>query len=475
MNTTRGRVLDIVAPLLLTLCLPLIAAGQTRQTLSANVANPDTTLCTGSLDTKMATQIDEYMKAAAGLGRFGGSLLVAKQGKVVISNGYGFANLEHEILNTPQTKFRIASITKQFTAMAVLILQERGLLKVQDPVCKYLTDCPEAWQQITIHHLLTMTSGIPNFENFPDNEKYERLPTTVEATIERFKGKPLEFAPGERFSYSSSGYVLLGHVIERVSGLRYEDFLRKQIFDPSGMRNSGYDHPQTVLMGRAAGFAKQGTKFVNAVHYEMDTPHAAGALYSTVEDLFLWDQALYTEKLVSKNSLESMFTPFKGPYAYGWVVTELQGRKVITHGGTISGFRSWIIRYPEERACVILLSNFEVANLGTPAQDIASIILGKDYKVPKVPNAIGLDPKTVGQYVGRYRSNRKREIIITKEDDRLMYYPWAGSRSYFELHAETDSKFFVKEIEFSFTVFKGEDGHVAYLLTHEGEKLEKVE
>jgi len=244
----------------------------------------------GRLDLGPAVQIDAYMNAAAELDRFSGSILVARQGEKIFSEGYGYANLEHQIPNTPHTRFRIGSITKQFTAMAILILQERGSLNVQDRVCEYLADCPETWNQITIHHLLTNTSGIPNFQNFPDNERYEMLPTTVEATIERFRNNPLQFTPGERFSYSSSGWVLLGHLIEQVSGVRYEDFLREQIFDPLGMLDSGYDHPKTVLEHRAAGYGKQGTRFVNAVHYEMDTPHAAGAVCSQPEPRPLEDQ-----------------------------------------------------------------------------------------------------------------------------------------------------------------------------------------
>jgi CubicO group peptidase (beta-lactamase class C family) len=422
-----------------------------------------------------AAQIDEYMKAAAELGRFSGSILVAQEGQVVISKGYGFANLEHEIPNAPHTKFRIGSITKQITAMAISILQEKGSLDVQDNVCEYLAECPEAWQPITIHHLLTMTSGIPNFQNFPDNERYERLPTTVEATIERFKDKPLEFTPGERFSYTSSGYVLLGYIIEQVSGLRYEDFLRQEIFEPLGMQDSGYDHPQTVLQHRAAGYCKQGTRYINAVHFEMDTPHAAGALYSTVQDLFLWDQALYTEKLISQSSLEAMFTPFRKPYAYGWIIAESFGRKMVTHGGTISGFRAGIARFPEERVCVIVLSNIEEASSGKFATDLAAIVFGEDYEIPRVPDAIRLDPNILNQYVGKYRLNEYWEVMITKEGDRLMYHPFSGSRSYYEIHAESENQFYIKELGFSFTVVRNDPGRITHIVTIQGRELKKVE
>ena len=419
-------------------------------------------------------QIDEYMKAATELGRFSGSILVAQEGKVIISKGYGFANLEHDVPNTPETKFRIGSITKQFTAMAILILQEQGALSVQDPICKYVSNCPDAWRDITIHHLLTMTSGIPDFQNFPDNERYERLPTTVEATIERFKDKPLEFTPGEQFSYTSSGYVLLGYIIEQVSGLSYEDFLKEKIFYPLGMKNSGYDHPQTVLKHRASGYSRQGTRPINAVHFEMDTPHAAGALYSTVEDLFLWDQALYTEKLIPKTSLETMFTVFKEPYAYGWIIGDSFGHKMISHSGAISGFRAAIVRFPEEKVCIIVLSNIEEAYTQLTT-DLAAIVFGEDYEFSSVPDTVQIDPKILDQYVGKYRSGENWEITITKEDERLMIHLYPGSRSYYEIHHESDSQFFIKELGFSFTVFRNDEGRIIHIVMNQGREFKKVE
>ncbi len=400
---------------------------------------------------------------------------MAREGKVVISKGYGFPNLEHEIPNTPETKFRIGSITKQFTAMAILIPQEQGTLSVQDTVCRYVSDCPEAWQPITVHHLLAMTSGIPNFQNFPDNERYERLPTTVEATIERFKDKPLEFTPGERFSYTSSGYVLLGHIIEQVSGLRYEDFLRERIFDPLGMQNSGYDHPQTVLKHRASGYSRQGTRPINAVHFEMDTPHAAGALYSTVEDLLLWDQALYTEKLIPKASLETMFTVFREPYAYGWIIADSFGHKMVTHGGTISGFRAAIVRFPEEKMCIIVLSNIEEANTSQLTTDMAAIIFGEDYEIPRVPDTIRIDPNTLDPYVGTYRFGEYWELMITKEDERLMLHLFPGSRSYYEIYRQSDGQFFVKELGFSFTLFRNDQGRITHIVMNQTREFKKVE
>src|SRR5439155_9038937 len=184
-------------------------------------------------------------------------------------------------------------------------------LDLTNILSQYIEDCPEAWRAITIHHLLTHTAGIPGFTEFPDNLRFERLPTTVEATVGRFRDKPLDFEPGTKMRYSNSGYVLLGHIIQKVTGRSYGEFIAEKIFQPLGMKQSGYDHPANILPHRAAGYSRRGTNIVNCIPFAMDTPHAAGALYSTVQDMLIWDGALYSDRLVSARTLETMFTPFK--------------------------------------------------------------------------------------------------------------------------------------------------------------------
>jgi CubicO group peptidase (beta-lactamase class C family) len=335
-----------------------------------------------------SAKIDELMQRYHDYGQFDGAVLVAEDGKVVFKKGYGLANKEWDIPNDPDTKFRIASITKQITAMAIMILQEEGKLHVHDSICKYVPECPEAWKDITIHHLLTNTSGIPNFQNFPDNDQYERLPITVEKTVERFKYKELMFSPGTQFGYSSSGFVLLGYIIEQVTGKSYEDVINQYIFEPLEMKNSGYDHPRTVLIKRASGYAQEGNITQNAIHFEMDTPHAAGALYSTVEDLFLWDKALYTTRLIAIKTLDSIFTEYvklgeEWGYGYGWFIGQLFNRKLALHQGSIAGFRAHLFRFPDEKAFIISLSNCEQVNLFKINEGIAAIIFDEKYEPPK--------------------------------------------------------------------------------------------
>jgi CubicO group peptidase (beta-lactamase class C family) len=342
------------------LCLALAATGAAQ---------------TAPASADLQAKVDERLNAAVKANQFSGAVLIARDGRVLVSKGYGMANLETETPNTPQTIFRLGSITKQFTATAIMMLQEQGKLSVQDSICKYVADCPAAWQAVTLHHLLSHTGGVPNFTSFADYEKTMTLPTTVEALIARFKDKPLDFQPGEKWSYSNSGYVLLGHVIEKVSGQSYESFLQERIFTPLGMKSTGYEHSERVLPHRAAGYEPQGNTLANARYLDMTIPFSAGGLYSTVEDLYLWDQALYTEKLLPKKSLDTMFTPVKNNYGYGWGIDTRQGIKAIAHGGGINGFVTFIARFPEAKAVIIVLCNNMRANPGAVVRDLAKMAL----------------------------------------------------------------------------------------------------
>lgn len=305
-----------------------------------------------------------YLEAA----HFQGTALLAKDGKVLLAKGYGLANREHGVPNKPETKFRLGSITKQFTAAAILQLQEKGKLSVHDKIAKYVPDTPPAWSAITIHHLLTHTSGIPNYT---DPAEYERRmrerPGTPLAFVRRFRELPLDFQPGHKFSYSNSGYFLLGVIIEQVSGQTYEDYLRRNIFEPLEMRDTGYDHPETILPNRAAGYTAEPNPR-NADFLDMGQPYAAGSLYSTVLDLYKWDRALYTTKVLTKPSIDAAFTPNPhewGPgirYGYGWGITGIGGTKAVGHGGGINGFSTVIWRDIDRDAVVILLSNVEGDN-----------------------------------------------------------------------------------------------------------------
>jgi len=412
----------------------------------------------------IAAKVDEYISPYLKIGNFSGSILIAKEGRILLSKGYGMADLEHDVPNTPQTIFRLGSVTKQFTSMAIMQLQEKGRLNVDDPIAKYLPTYPNG-EEITIHHLLTHTSGIPDFGDFPDLRKTIMIPSPLEKTVQRFKDKPLEFTPGEKFKYSNSGYILLGYIIEKVCGTSYEEFLEENIFQPLNMMSSGYDHHDTLLKHRASGYSIVGGGLTNAAYIDMSIPHAAGALYSTVEDLYLWDRVLYTEKLVKKSSLDKMFTPFKGNYAYGWNVLSLFDRKVINHGGGIDGFRTNIARYVDDDVCIVVLSNIETAPVDKISKDLAAILFGEEYEMPIERVAIEVDPKIYDAYVGQYELAPDLIATVTKENNRL--FAQATGQPKFELYPESETKFFLKVADVQFTFVKNEEGEVTQLIIHQ--------
>ncbi len=365
----------------------LLSWGIWLPTSSAKVVSPPTQ--TPQLETvtlappskqDITSKADTYLSKLGKAKLFSGSVLIARNGKVLLSKGYGEADRKKYVGNTAQTKFRIGSLTKQFTAMAILILQAQGKLNVRDRICTYLSNCPTSWQQITLHHLLTHTSGIPDFTRFPDFLTTQGSPSSPTETIAGFKNKPLEFQSGKKFSYSNSGYILLGAIIEQASGKSYEAFLKEHIFVPLQMVNSGYDHNQGDL---AVGYRDQANV---ADFVDMSIPYAAGGLYSTVEDLYRWDQALYTDKLIPKKLRDMMFTPFaltsdqsglRYGYGYGWGIGEEDNHLLVSHEGVINGFHGVIARYPNDKTIIIILGNRQDMNLYEMRTQIAKIVFGE--------------------------------------------------------------------------------------------------
>ncbi|MBI3653716.1 MAG: serine hydrolase [Acidobacteria bacterium] len=421
----------------------------------------------------LAPKADEIVNAYVKQGKFSGAVLVAKGGKVVLSKGYGMASYELEAPNTPQTKFRLGSITKQFTGMAIAQLVERGLLNVEDPITKYLPDFPkETGDKVTVYHLLTHTSGIPSFTNFTDYKQIKMNPFSGEKLLAWLKDKPLEFTPGEKFKYNNSGYFLLGYIIEKVSGKSYEQYLQENIFAPLGMKNTGYDHSNVVLQNRASGYSVKGKELENAEYLDMSVPGGAGALYSTVEDLYLWDRALYTEKLLKKATLEKIFTPFKSNYAWGWFVDEQFKHKRITHGGGIDGFNTTIARFVNDDVFIVALSNRTPAALAAMSERLAALSFGEKYEMPKdeasasARKEIKVDAKIFDAYVGEYELAPNFIITVKREGDKLMAQ--ATGQPQFEIFAESETKFFLKVVEAQIVFSKNDKGIVEQLTLFQG-------
>jgi len=342
-----------------------------------------------------AEKIDGLIQLYHDYGRFNGTVLVAEGGKVIYEKGFGLAQMEWNIPNKPDVKFRLGSITKQFTSLLILQLVEQGKLsleaKLSDALPYYRQD---TGKKVTIHHLLTHSSGIPSYTSLPNfGEEISRDPYGVEEFVKKFCSGDLEFEPGAQFRYNNSGYFILGAIIEKITGKPYEMVLEERIFGPLGMKSSGYDHSAPIMEKRAAGYEQSLDGYRNAEYLDMSLPYAAGSLYSTVEDLYLWDQALYTDKLLSPKMKELLFKPHiearGGAYAYGWMVgkrTLPQSKRELaftSHGGGINGFNTLIDRLTGDRHLIVLFNNTGGTALGEMATGITRILYGEPYDLPK--------------------------------------------------------------------------------------------
>lgn len=405
-------------------------------------------LATQTLAQSKSEKIDKLLSQYQHYGQFNGTALVSEGGKVIFSKGYGMANMEWEIPNTPDTKFRLGSITKQFTAMLILQLVDEGKLKLDGTISDYLPSYPQKTGKIiTIHHLLTHTSGIPSYTSFPGFMRDEsRNPTTPREFIKIFADSTLEFEPGSQYRYNNSAYFLLGVIIEELTGMTYAEALQKRILDPVGMTDTGYDMPYPIIPKRAAGYEKSGGGYVNANYLDMTLPYSAGSLYSTVEDLYKWDQALYERKLLSKEMWEAYFAPHvqTGPpgayYAYGWGVgyatlgESKDSAYATAHGGGINGFNTLITRIPSDRNLIVLLNNTGGAPLGPMSRAIYGILYDKPYAQARLSVADELrkivdrgDLEAARQEFFRMKSDKKSYFLRERDINNLGYeYLQAG-------------------------------------------------
>jgi CubicO group peptidase (beta-lactamase class C family) len=408
--------------------------------------------------------------------QFMGAVLVALGNDILLDKGYGSADLEWNIPDSPTTKFRLGSITKQFTAVSILLLQERGKLNVQDLVKKYMPDAPAAWDKITVFNLLTHTSGIPNFTSFQEYRSKEPFPQTPEQIIALFRDKPLDFPPGEKWNYSNSGYIVLGYLIEKIGGESYAKFVQENIFDPLGMKDSGYDSNSAIIPDRASGYAPTPNGLQNAGYINMTVPFSAGGLYSTTSDLLRWEQGLFGGKLLSPALLKEMTTPFKNDYAFGLQVHTANGRQVIDHGGGIEGFNTALAYYPEEKLAVVVLGNVN----GTAPQEIAQYLgaLAENGKVvlPSERKEVHIDPKIFDGYVGDYALTPSFILKVTRDGDRFITQ--ATGQGQVEIFPEGDHDFFAKMVDAQITFVADEQGRATALILHQAgmdQRGERVE
>ena len=430
--------------------------------VSASSAQP---ACQAS-EKGLTLQIDALLQKVYKADEPGASVLVKKQGQVLFRKGYGLADMELGIPVEPDMVFRLGSITKQFTAVAILMLAEQGKLSLQDDITKFLPDYPTQGKAITVEHLLTHTSGIKSYTDLPEWLPLMRKDMTLKEIIDLFKDKPMEFLPGERWKYCNSGYILLGAIIEKVSSETYEAFLQKYIFDPLGMKHSYYGSTSRIIPRRIPGYSKGKTGFENATYISMTQPYAAGSLLSSVDDLAIWNEALLSGKLIKRETLEKAFTPNKlkdgttTGYGYGWFISNYEGHRIIEHGGGIMGFTTYALLLPEDQAFVVLLTNSAVEGRAPEpfAFRITALTLEKPYKEPV---AITLEEKAIIPLVGVYVNAQNEERYISRDGNKLFSQRAGGSK--YEIFPASPTEFFFKDSFALIEFIKNEKGEVTGL------------
>ncbi len=414
----------------------------------------------------LSEKLDTVATAFQNNRHFMGTILVAQNNHILLKKAYGMADLEWNTPNTIDAKFRLGSITKQFTAAAILQLAEQHKLSLSDPACQYFDACPKTWQKITIRQLLSHTSGIPSYI---DDKKFlqpagKRIPKTPAETLLLSKNKPLDFKPGTQWKYSNSGYIFLGIIIEKVSGEKYADYIKSHIFKPLSMSDSGYDRTEEVLYHRASGYRRCADQFYNADYIDMSIPFAAGALYSTIEDLYKWDQSLYTNKVLSLDSRQEMFTPVMNNYGYGVDLTPIANHTQTGHGGSIEGFNTYIARFPKDDTVVIVLSNVEMDSRSITIS-LADTVFGEQAYIPTVIKTISIDPILYKRYVGAYKT-KDFLIEVVDQNGHLMIGPQDQPK--LEALPLSTTQFYTEQLDITFTFIPGKDEKTMKIKVQQG-------
>lgn len=351
--------------------------------------------------------IDQYMREQVMADRFSGSVLIASHGKILFEKAYGLASVEQNVPNTLATRFKIHSLTKQFTALGIMMLVEQGKLNTSDSICKHFPNCPQAWERVTLHHLLTHTSGIPDYTGLwtsSDQATGEASDLqNLSRVLSETKDKPLDSDPGQKWRYSNFGYVLLACLVQKVSGEPYPEFIRQHIFEPLHMANTGseglahvkhddYEGPAPVR-NLASGYNGEAGHLETTISY-MYKLMGAGGIYSTVGDIFLYDQALSTHKLLRKETLEKMVSSAvlanektKNLYGYGWIVSNYFNRQCLHHSGGTNGFAVEYARFPADEVSIVIMSNFGFSEVENMRKALAAIVFGEQTTAEGVNTA----------------------------------------------------------------------------------------
>jgi CubicO group peptidase (beta-lactamase class C family) len=416
----------------------------------------------------------------------GAAVLVSKDGKILYKHGYGMADMGYKIPVSTVTKFRIGSVTKQFIAAAILKLQEEGKISVTDKLSKFIPDFPRG-DEVTIHHLLTHTSGIHSFTNRPDFMRTVTVKTTSEEMINTIKADKYDFNPGDKYEYNNSGYFILGYIIEKITGMPYGEFLKEVFFNPLGMKNTGVHASNLILENEATGYAINNGKFEKALNWDMSKAGGAGSLYSTVEDLYLWNEAVFNGKVLKEESLKSAFTvvtlnngkkPDNIDYGYGWVNTDVRGVRFIWHNGGLHGFLSQLSRQPEEKLTITVLTNCIPAQSNTNPDQVANsiaefLLWQKMNKQQTYTLDTTVSVQDMKKYEGRYDYGNAMVLTVTADGDAL--YAQMTGQPRFQIFPAGNDEFYWKVVEARIRFLKNDAGEITNAIHYQGGRELNVE
>ena len=418
-------------------------------------------------------RMDQVVQSYVSNGTFAGSVLVARGSDVIVSKGYGLANVEWNVPSSPSARFRIASITKQFTAAAILLLEERGRLKIDDLVKTHLPDAPATWDRMTIFHLLTHTAGFPGLLPTVTARQapVKSADGTVAGYVTALMQQPLESQPGERFNYTNAGYFVLGHLIQKLTGQSYETVINEHIFMPLGKKDTGLDRP-TVIPRRAGSYTVTPKGLVNASSIsDRVVPNTAAGLYSTTEDLMRWQNGLYGGKVISKASLQKMTTPFKGDYGLGVYIRTVDGRRAATHGGGVPPFAN-LTYFLDRGVSVVVLGNLSVAPSAEIAGYLGALAHGDTVQVMSEKKAITVAPSVLARYAGVYQPAVGQTMAIRVEGGQLVAQTGRGTP--LPLLAESETRFFNRDLHVVVEFVCDGAGNVAELVVLQGTHQERA-
>ena len=388
------------------------------------------------------SEMNAYLKKVTELKSFSGSIVVAKKGKTLLHKGFGKADYENDVPNSGSSIHRIASLTKPMTSMAILkLFSTSDTLSVNDPISRFLPEAPSAWHQVTVFHLLTHTSGIPNHFGDLDAVPVEDTFKEIEKVFRQQKESQLRNKPGEDYRYSNFGYVLLGRIIEVVSGKNYADYLKAAVFVPLGMENTTYDDPRLIIKGRSEGYKLSGGIRMNDALKD-PAAFSAGGLLSTTEDLLKWSKALKTDLILTDDVRTSMFTPYRSDYGLGWQILQKQGRKMYNHNGSTHGYNTRIVFYPEEDVFIAILGNNANIRVAAITCDLEAMIFEDPNHHLALPHSLPVSQMSA--FTGSYQTEDGTERSIRLEEEKLWY---VNAHSKYELMPLSDNEFCYRKYE----------------------------